>query len=185
MTLLLFFMMLSLTVWLGGLIFFAFVVAPALFSILPSTHLAGLVVTRALTVLHWMGIVSGVVYIFSSIAYSRLTTGSAHPFALRHVLVSVMLILTCISQFAISPRMHALRTSVGEIGSVPPDNPVRVQFNALHVWSTRLEMAVFFMALIVLYLTARSIAGNSAGRPRFSSVASQSARTIPTANTKT
>ena len=152
-----FFMLLSLVVWLGGIIFFAFVVAPALFSILPTRHLAGLVVTRSLGALHWMGITSGIVFAATSLAYSRVTVGRAHAFSAKHVLIYLMLLLTIISQFGITPRMHALRTSMGEIDAVPPDNPARMQFNALHVWSTRLEGGVFLMGLIVLFLTARQL----------------------------
>ncbi len=42
-------MLLALAVWLGGLIFFAFVVAPTVFSpgLLPSRHLAGEIVSRS------------------------------------------------------------------------------------------------------------------------------------------
>ena len=48
-------MLLSLVVWLGGLIFFSFVLAPTVFTVLPTRHLAGNVVSRSLTALHWMG----------------------------------------------------------------------------------------------------------------------------------
>jgi len=48
MSFLRFLMLLSLVVWLGGLIFFSFVVAPTLFSVLPTRHLAGSVVSRSL-----------------------------------------------------------------------------------------------------------------------------------------
>ena len=65
-----------------------------------------------------------------------------------------MLALTLISQFGISPKMASLRASMGEIDSVSPTDPARVQFNALHVWSTRLEGGVFLLGLIVVYLTA-------------------------------
>ncbi len=45
-----FLMLLSLVVWIGGIIFFAFVVAPTVFkpSILPTHQLAGNVVSRSL-----------------------------------------------------------------------------------------------------------------------------------------
>jgi uncharacterized membrane protein len=155
MSLLRFFMLLSLVVWVGGIIFFAFVVAPALFTILPTPHLAGLVVTRSLKALHWMGLVAGVLYLFSSLAYARLTSASLQPLAPRNVLVYLMLALTAVLQFSIIPRMDALRLSVGQIDAVAPDNPVRLQFNALHVWSTRLEGAVLLLGLALIYLTAR------------------------------
>ncbi len=149
-------MLLSLIVWLGGLIFFAFVLAPTAFSVLPSRHLAGTLVGRTLGALHWMGIVSGILFLASSILYSRMTKGTAHVFATRHVLICLMLALTMVSQFGIIPRMDSLRASIGEIDSVPLDNPARMQFDALHVWSTRVESGVFLFGLVVVYLTAAS-----------------------------
>jgi uncharacterized membrane protein len=147
-------MLLSLIVWLGGLIFFAFVLAPTAFSVLPTRHLAGTLVGRSLGTLHWMGIIAGIIFLASSILYSRLSKGGPHLFAARHVLICLMLALTLISQFAIIPRMDTLRASLGEIDSVPPDNPARLQFDALHVWSTRVESGVFLLGLVVVYLTA-------------------------------
>ena len=150
-------MLLSLVVWIGGLIFFAFVLAPTAFTVLPTTHLAGNVVGRALSKLHWIAIASGVVFLISSMVYSRLTDGTAHVFAARHVLLCAMLALTLISQFGIMPRMDTLRASLGEVSSVPLDNPQRVQFDALHLWSTRVEGAVLLLGLVVAYLTAQQL----------------------------
>jgi uncharacterized membrane protein len=148
-------MLLSLIVWVGGLIFFAFVVAPSAFAVLPTRHLAGSVVSRTLGALHWMGIISGVVYLVCSLLDSRLRTGAAPPFALRNILIVLMLVCTLISQFAVTPRMHAIRAAVVEIDTVPVTDPARVEFNALHVWSERLEKGVFLMGLGLVYLTAR------------------------------
>jgi len=149
-------MLLSLIVWLGGLVFFAFVLAPAAFSVLPTRHLAGTLVGRILGSLHWMGLISGIIFLVSSMLYSRMTKGTPHVFAARHILICLMLALTLISQFGIIPRMDSLRASMGQIDSVPPDNPARAQFDALHVWSTRVESGVFFLGLVVVYLTAAS-----------------------------
>jgi uncharacterized membrane protein len=157
MSFLRFLMLLSLVVWLGGLIFFAFVLAPTAFTVLPTAHLAGNVVGRALGKLHWIAIFSGIVYLISSLLYSRLTDGAAHVFAARHILLCLMLALTLISQFGIMPRMDTLRASLGEVSSVPLDNPQRIQFDALHVWSTRVEGAVLLLGLVVVYLTARTV----------------------------
>jgi len=156
MSFLRFLMLLSLILWIGGLIFFAFVVAPAAFSVLPTTHLAGNVVARTLTRLHWIGIIAGIVYLITSMLHSYYTNGTAHVFAFRHILLCVMLALTLISQFGIIPRMDTLRASLGEVSAAPLDNPQRVEFDALHVWSTRVESAVLLVGLVVTYLTARS-----------------------------
>jgi len=156
MSFLRFLMLLSLVVWIGGLIFFAFVLAPTAFSVLPTTHLAGNVVGRALGKLHWIAIVSGIVFLISSMLYSRMTDGTAHVFALRNILLCLMLAITLVSQFEIMPRMDVLRASLGEVSAVPIDNPQRVQFDALHVWSTRVEGLVLLLGSVVVYLTAKS-----------------------------
>jgi uncharacterized membrane protein len=156
MSFLRFLMLLSLVAWIGGLIFFAFVLAPTVFApgVLPNTHLAGNIVGRALGKLHWIAIVSGFIFLGSSLLYCRITEGNAQAFALRHVLICGMLGLTLLSQFWIIPRMDALRATVSDFTTVPLDNPARVQFDALHVWSTRVESAVLLLGLVVIYLTA-------------------------------
>jgi uncharacterized membrane protein len=161
MSFLRFVMVLSLVVWIGGLIFFAFVLAPTAFQVLPNTHLAGNVVGRSLGKLHWMAIISGVIFLLTSLLYSRLTDGATHVFAMRHVLLCLMLALTLFSQFWIIPRMDTLRAQVGDFASVPLNNPERVQFDALHVWSTRVEGAVLLLGLVAVYLTASALAASS------------------------
>jgi hypothetical protein len=155
MSFLRFLMLFSLAVWLGSILFFGAVVAPTVFSVLPTRELAGAVVTRSLSALHWIGIGSGVIFAATSMAYSRFSLGSAQPFAPRHILIYGMIAVTLLSQFAISPRMNTLRTGMGIIDNVPPTDARRVEFNRLHHWSTRAEMAVLAMGLIALYLAAR------------------------------
>jgi hypothetical protein len=152
-------MLLSLVAWIGGLIFFAFVLAPTVFApgVLPNTHLAGNVVGRALGKLHWIGIFSGLIFLASSLLYSRITDGTARVFAMRHVLICLMLGLTLLSQFWIIPRMDVLRATVSDFAAVPIDDPARMQFDALHVWSTRVEKTVFLLGLVAIYLTASAL----------------------------
>ena len=153
MSILRFLMLLSLVVWVGGIIFLSFAEAPTAFGVLPSRHMAGSVVGRSLTILHWMGIISGLVYLGASLAYNQITKGSLHGFAARHLLIVLMLLLTAVSQFGISPRMAALRTSFVDIDKVPEDNPARLQFQSLHHWSERIEGGVLLVGLVVVYLT--------------------------------
>src|SRR5882724_4783644 len=156
MSFLRFLMLFSLVAWIGGLIFFAFVVAPTVFApgVLPNTHLAGNIVGRALGKLHWIAIISGLIFLGSSMLYSRMIDGTAHVFALRHVLIFLMLGLTLLSQFWIIPRMDTLRATVSDFATVAIDHPARVQFDALHVWSTRVEGVVLLLGFVVIYFTA-------------------------------
>src|SRR5580698_10469590 len=126
MSFLRFLMLLSLVVWLGGIIFLAFVEAPTAFSpgLLPSRHRAGSIIAR--------------------------------PLAARHLLIALMLLLTMISQFAISPKLHALRAEVGVIDNLPPDSPQRREFDRLHIWSEKFEEAVLLLGLVATYSTAQA-----------------------------
>ncbi len=148
-------MLLALIVWIGGLFFFAFVLAPTVFSVLPTRHMAGAVVGRALVSLHWIGLVSGGVFLISSLIYARLNHGILQPFAARNILVLLMIVLTLVSQFGIIPRMDALRASLPEaIESVPSDDPTRKSFDTLHQTSTRVEGGVLLIGLALVYITA-------------------------------
>jgi len=145
-----FLMLLALIVWIGGIIFFAFVLAPTLFSVLPTTKLAGDVVNATLGKLHWMGLISGGVFLIASLLYNWQKYVQLRPFALSHIFVVLMLAFTMISQFGITPRMRELRSS-----PVIMDSVSRAEFDDLHAWSTRLEGGVLFLGLGVVILTAR------------------------------
>ena len=159
MTVIRFLMLLSLVVWVGGIIFFAFVLAPTVFhpGILPSRHLAGAVVSRSLGILHAIGLSCGLAFLVTSMIDSQVTTGSVAPFAGRNLLVYVMMVLTLVSMFAISSRILNLRNDMGFIDDVPHDDPRRVEFNRLHEWSTRLEGGVLLLGLAVIFLTSRRL----------------------------
>jgi hypothetical protein len=150
-----FLMLLALIVWIGGIIFFAFVLAPTLFGVLPTTKLAGDVVNATLTKLHWMGIVSGVVFLICSLLYNWQKHVQLRPFALSHIFVVLMLAFTLVSQFGITPRMREIRAEM-EIGDLPlPYSTQRAQFDSLHAWSTRLEGGVLLLGLGAVIMTAR------------------------------
>ena len=145
------FMLLALIVWVGGIIFFAFVMAPTLFTVLPSTRLAGDVVSPALRTLHWMGLVSGGLFLLCSLGYNWLRYAQLRVFTATHVFIALMLALTAVSQFAVTPRMQELRGSAGAFLS----SQDRQDFDRLHAWSTRLEGGVLLLGLGVVILAAR------------------------------
>src|SRR5215831_16491548 len=122
-----FLLLMSLVIWVGGIIFFAFVLAPTVFhpGILPSRQLAGAVVSRSLELLHTIGLICGLVFLIMSMINSQVVTGSVSPFAGRNLLVYAMIVLTLVSMFAISNRMLALRNEMVFIDNVPHDDPRR------------------------------------------------------------
>jgi uncharacterized membrane protein len=159
MSFLRFLMLLSIVVWVGGIIFFAFVLAPTVFApgILPARQFAGNVVSRSLGILHWMGLTCGIVFALTSMIESSWATGRAQPFAFRNLLIYAMIVLTLIAMFGIASKMLALRNDMVFIDNIPQDDPRRVEFNKLHVWSTRVEGAVLLLGLVLVYCTARRL----------------------------
>ncbi|MGC2741915.1 MAG: DUF4149 domain-containing protein [Candidatus Angelobacter sp.] len=165
-------MLLALIVWIGGIIFFAFVLAPTLFGVLPTTKLAGDVVNVTLTKLHWMGLISGVIFLICSLVYNRQKYVQLKPLALSHIFIVLMLAFTMVSQFGITPRMRRVREQLESTQRpdydpyIPGSVPSLIlqysgEFNQLHAWSTRLESGVLFLGLGVVILTARRFDSSS------------------------
>jgi hypothetical protein len=149
-----FLMLLTLVVWIGGIIFFSFVVAPALFSILPTRELAGAVVQRSLGVLHWIGIISALVFLIASTLDALNTPGVQYGVS-RNILMTIALVLTLISQFGVTREMSRLRRDMGTIDVVSAGDERRVEFNRLHTASTALEGGVLLLGLTTLILVAK------------------------------
>ena len=153
-------MLLALIVWIGGIIFFAFVLAPTVFTVLPTPDLAGRVVSHSLAALHWMGLVSGLIFLLCSISYNQIKHADPRLFSAAHLLIVIMLALTAVSQFAVTPAIRQSRSLAG-FGQTAPDQQTqqgqdaRRRFDRLHAWSVRLEGSVLLLGLGVVVLTAR------------------------------
>lgn len=150
-------MLLSLVLWIGGIFFFGAVTAPTLFAVLPTHDLAGHVVNPSLAKLHWLGIFCGIVFLVCSMLFGFFLRANAQPFAPRHLAIVLMLVLTLVSQFVVAKKMLRLRDNIGVIDNVPLNDPRRVEFNHLHIYSTRLEGCVLFLGLGVLWGAARRL----------------------------
>jgi hypothetical protein len=145
------------TAWVGGLTFFAFVVAPIAFGRLSSAHEAGLVVGGCLNVLHWIGLIGGVVFCVSTATlWFRAEVPARVGFALEMILSLLMLAVTAYSQFRILPAMEQDRIQAGgAIETADISSPARVDFEQLHVWSERLEGFVLLCGIGVILVLAR------------------------------
>jgi hypothetical protein len=154
LTTLRFFKLLSLALWIGSIFFFAAVVAPTLFTVLPSRNLAGMVVSRSLFGLHWVGLVCGLIFLLCSFLLAFIQGGQS-PFHAHDLLLVAMLAITLFAHFGIERRMNSLKAEMGVIDVVPQQDARRVEFNRLHIWSTRLEGSVFVCGVVLLFLVVR------------------------------
>jgi general stress protein CsbA len=155
--------LLALAFWLGSLLFFGAVLAPAAFSVLPplfpdhphGIHAAGAVVGTAITRLHYLGLVCGIVFLFATFALGRLRAFKI--FLVQAVLVLAMILLTSYSQFSVIPRMDTARASAGGIVEfAAPENPARQEFEKLHLQSTRVEGGVLLCGLLAFCFAVRA-----------------------------
>src|SRR5208283_5063855 len=96
--------LLTMVVWVGGLVLFAFVVAPVAFGVLPSTHEAGMVVAGTLGALHQMGEVCGGLFVLATLVlWSRAGTRGRGLLVVQMALVGLMLAATVYVQRGIIP----------------------------------------------------------------------------------
>jgi hypothetical protein len=142
----------SLGAWLGSILFFGAIMAPAAFTLFSSEQ-AGNLVNLTLGRLHLAGMVCGVIYLIATAAGARTPAALLRPAAL---LVLVMIVLTFVSQFWVTGNMEALRAQAGgSLQSLPDGSAIRASFDRLHVLSVRLETGVLVAGLAALLLTSR------------------------------
>jgi Domain of unknown function (DUF4149) len=158
----------AMVAWVGGLAFFAFVVAPVAFHSLASAHEAGLVVGGTLRVLHWIGLIGGGVF---CIATGWLWLWAEVParigFVREVALTVVMLIITAYSQFSILPAMEVDRALAGgEVETASLKNSGRIDFERLHRLSERLEGLVLVCGLGVVFVLSRESQWPETGKPK-------------------
>ena len=148
---------LALIVWLGAEIFFPVVAAITFMTLQPDTHTAGSVVGQLLRILHNMGLVSGAVALALLALAPAWGIYKSKTVLAPMILLVVMIGCTCYSQFSIIPAMERDRVAAGgDVNAADPENPSRVHFNKLHVWSERVEELVLLMGLAVVVLVARA-----------------------------
>jgi uncharacterized membrane protein len=149
----------SLGTWLGGIMFFSFILAPSAFGLLSSRDQPGILVGFSLGRLHVMGIIMGLVYLAAMVSLALFATSARSSFGglarLAALIVVLMILLTAASNWGVSPRLRVLRQQMGSVDATPLENPLRTQFDRLHQMSVRLEGGVLLLGLAALYLTAR------------------------------
>ncbi len=149
--------LLTMTVWVGGLIFFAFVLAPTAFATLPTVHEAGLIVGATLRPLHNIGLICAALFMSATaILFARAPHSVRGRYEIQFILAAIMLLATAYLNLNVLPAMDRDRDRAsGDITSVPPDNPARIHFDQLHRRSERVEGAVLLLGIAVIVLMAR------------------------------
>jgi hypothetical protein len=143
-----------LSLWLGAMAFFSFVVAPAAIAVLPQQQLAGALVSRTLGILEITGMIIGGLLIVILI-FSRERAGKASFYEL--IALVLMTVSMVVSHFIVSKRMHEMRVSFGEIALLAAGDPTRIAFDRLHQYSVWLMGFDILGAIaLIIYLARRN-----------------------------
>jgi uncharacterized membrane protein len=143
----------ALGTWVGSIIYLSFIVAPGAFATLKDRDQAGAMVSYSLSRLHLLGLIAGLLYIVVAFVLVGAMKDLVRPAMLGVVL---MIALTAFSQGRVTSRMYALRTQMVSVEATPKDSPLRVEFDDLHQWSVRLEVAVLLIGIVSLFFTVRN-----------------------------
>jgi hypothetical protein len=154
--------LLLLAIWLGAAVFFIGVAMSA-FAVVPERETAGAVVNRTLSILNFGGMVIGVILILTSMV------GGAHVNKLwlwvERFLLLVIAACCAIGQFVIGLWLAALRAQMGRpIDEVAAEDPLRVQFNMLHEYSTWVLFAAMGAALLAFFIIANRKFGSTSAK---------------------
>jgi uncharacterized membrane protein len=149
--------LLTMVVWVGGLIFFAFILAPTAFGVLPTKHLAGMIVGATLHPFHIVGLVCGALFcLATAVLYRRAPMRVRGRYEIELLLAVVMLLATAYLQLNVLPAMEQDRTAAGgSVETASPDNPAKLHFDKLHIRSERIEGTVLFLGLGILFFMSR------------------------------
>ena len=147
--------LLSIVIWVGGLIFFAFVEAPTAFDVMGTNRQFALLIEVSITALNRLGYLCGFVFFLATVATRYRQGCRSRLLTAQMLLVLLMMAATDYVQASIIPAMERDRAAVGgDITAVPAGNPSRIDFDRLHALSEKVEGSALFLGLGVVLLMA-------------------------------
>ena len=154
-------------VWVGGLIFFAFVEAPTAFHVMGTTRQFAQLIGNSLSELNGLGHISGFIFLIATaMVWLRARRRARKLLVAQILLVVLMIAATMYVQTVILPAMERDRIAAGgDINAAPADNPARLDFERLHPRSEKVEGTALFLGIGVILV----IAAEPSGERRFSS----------------
>ena len=138
--------------WLGGIVFFSFFTAPAIFTHLPTAE-AGHVIGAIFPRYYMLGYVAGTVSLilavyFTAVRDPRMWWGATT------VVLAIALGLTLYAGTVILPRADAIRTVIEDPN---PDAARKAEFDRLHRMSVILNGAVLLLNLAAIVGTSGAL----------------------------
>ncbi|MGI8556570.1 MAG: DUF4149 domain-containing protein [Pyrinomonadaceae bacterium] len=138
--------------WLGAALFFSFAVTQSAFAVLPSTELAGALVSRTLAIVNYSGMAIGLILLLTSFVLA----GSGFLVWIERFLSLVLTVACAAGQFYVGWKMQNLREQIGRpLEQLAADDPLRMAFNELHVYSIWILLTAMAAALVLFFSIMR------------------------------
>jgi uncharacterized membrane protein len=144
--------LLALIVWVGAVVFFSFVVAPALFGAFPAVE-AGRAVGALFPLYYRLGYVCGGVLVLTSVLLRRGAAARTW-WGVNAGLAGIMLAATLYAGVVLLPRASALRPQIHD-PTAPP--AAKEEFDRLHRLAVQLNGAVLLGGIAVSFITAAAL----------------------------
>lgn len=151
----------SLGLWVGGLVTLGAVVAPGLFDVLVSTDaasgrdLAAHVFARLLGAFQYVSWgLAGVVV--TSLGLRAALGPRPQRLAIRLWITGIMTAASMVTAVVIAPEIEAIRAAAaGSVSNLAPADPVRVRFGRLHGASTGLLVVTVILGVGLMWAESR------------------------------
>ncbi len=142
--------LLSLVVWIGGVIFFSFFAAPSIFKVLPR-ETAGDVI-GAIFPKYWLiGYICSLVALISIIILSIIEIGIP---IFRIGLLIIMTAITYYSGLVVGSKARDIKAEIRVAEDSGKKGILSVEFKSLHRRSVILNVILLILGLVYIYLTA-------------------------------
>lgn len=136
---------LCLALMLGLLVVSGYLVAPLLFKFAGSQQLAGMLAGH---IFHSANL--GILFLAAATAAFWLRMESQGKW--RWGLLLALVVLVAVNEFALTPKMAALKAAMGPIDLLPKDHPQRAEFGMWHGISAVLHLAASLAAVWLVAL---------------------------------
>jgi uncharacterized membrane protein len=149
--------LLSLVVWVGGIVFFSFVGAPSTFQAVP-VDMAGRVVAKIFPRYYLVGFVAGLVALAAFLGLARMS-GQWGALRVAHALLLTAMLGTGLYAGTVVQRQAtAVRQQIGSFEERSQARPeLRAEFDRLHRLAVVLNGVVLVLGLVVIFVTATGL----------------------------
>jgi len=153
--------LLTLVIWVGGLLALGGIAAPSTFDVLAARHvpddrlLAGALFGEMLRRFEGVSYIAGGLLLLTLVT-RRILGPRPHRFAWRAGIATLMLLASVCAGRVVATRIAQLQRDIGVAPSSLPDNdPRRIEFGRLHGLSTSLQLVPLLGGLFLIYWEAR------------------------------